>query len=67
VISNLHNKYVYFATDRTVNSRAKDDSFNGADHSVFDMEIILQATDNFSIKNVVGQGGFGIVYKVIFF
>jgi hypothetical protein len=30
------------------------------------MEIILQATEKFSTKNVVGQGGFGVVYKVIF-
>ncbi|KAJ3708458.1 hypothetical protein LUZ61_012163 [Rhynchospora tenuis] len=39
------------------------DSFKDADLPVFDIETILQATDNFSKTNEVGQGGFGIVYK----
>jgi hypothetical protein len=55
-----------FATDRRDKSLELDDSFNDADHPVFDMEVILHATDNFSTKNVVGQGGFGTVYKVFF-
>ncbi|GKV15824.1 hypothetical protein SLEP1_g26573 [Rubroshorea leprosula] len=30
---------------------------------MFDLEIIASATDNFSINNKLGQGGFGPVYK----
>ena len=30
----------------------------------FDMESILAATNNFSLANKLGQGGFGLVYKV---
>ncbi|KAJ4798613.1 G-type lectin S-receptor-like serine/threonine-protein kinase [Rhynchospora pubera] len=44
-------------------SLAQNDSLKDADLPVFDMNTLLQATDNFSISNVVGQGGFGIVYK----
>ena len=33
----------------------------------FDLDSILIATDNFSITNKLGQGGFGSVYKVIGF
>lgn len=30
----------------------------------FKMQTILTATDNFSVPNKLGQGGFGTVYKV---
>lgn len=30
----------------------------------FEMHTIQTATDNFSISNKLGQGGFGTVYKV---
>lgn len=33
---------------------------------LFDLETVSAATDNFSFKNKIGQGGFGPVYKVIF-
>ncbi|XP_078166610.1 receptor-like serine/threonine-protein kinase SD1-8 isoform X2 [Carex rostrata] len=49
--------------DKTEKCMALNDSFKGTDLPVFDMEMILQATDNFSITNEVGQGGFGTVYK----
>lgn len=32
--------------------------------SIFDFEQVLQATNNFSQENKLGQGGFGAVYKV---
>ncbi|KAJ4748421.1 G-type lectin S-receptor-like serine/threonine-protein kinase [Rhynchospora pubera] len=47
----------------TEKSLAQNDSLKDADLLVFDMDTLLQATDNFSISNVVGQGGFGTVYK----
>jgi len=31
---------------------------------LFDLDIIAMATNNFSHENKLGQGGFGIVYKV---
>lgn len=33
---------------------------------LFDLETVSAATDKFSFKNKIGQGGFGPVYKVIF-
>ena len=32
---------------------------------LFDLRTIIAATDNFSIANKLGQGGFGPVYKVV--
>jgi len=32
---------------------------------VFDFEQLMEATDNFSEENKLGQGGFGAVYKVL--
>lgn len=37
----------------------------GSDTHKFDFITILQATDNFSLANKIGEGGFGPVYKVI--
>lgn len=31
---------------------------------LFDVQTILAATDNFSMENKLGEGGFGPVYKV---
>ncbi|KAM7500878.1 hypothetical protein LguiA_025292 [Lonicera macranthoides] len=33
------------------------------DFHIFDIETISAATNNFSLNNKIGQGGFGIVYK----
>ena len=41
------------------------ESLQGTDLPVFDMDMILRATDNFSNTNKLGAGGFGIVYKVL--
>nr|XP_011460144.1 PREDICTED: G-type lectin S-receptor-like serine/threonine-protein kinase At4g03230 isoform X2 [Fragaria vesca subsp. vesca] len=38
----------------------------GIDVPFFDLQTILVATDNFSIANKLGQGGYGPVYKGIF-
>ena len=35
------------------------------DLPIFDISIILSATDNFSPTKRLGQGGFGPVYKVL--
>lgn len=32
----------------------------------FDLATLVKATNNFSIENKLGEGGFGPVYKVIF-
>lgn len=37
------------------------------DLPLFDLETIVVATDNFSDANKLGRGGFGPVYKVIFY
>jgi len=35
------------------------------DVTLFDLSSIKTATNNFSLSNKIGQGGFGPVYKVI--
>ena len=35
--------------------------------AMFDLATIADATDNFSSKNKLGEGGFGPVYKVLYF
>lgn len=34
---------------------------------IYAFDVIAKATNNFSVYNKLGQGGFGPVYKVIFF
>jgi hypothetical protein len=36
----------------------------GAQCTIFDLPTLQEATENFSEKNKLGEGGFGIVYKV---
>jgi hypothetical protein len=36
-----------------------------SDLPIFDFSIIVKATDSFAIRNKLGEGGFGPVYKVI--
>jgi hypothetical protein len=40
------------------------DGKKGHDLKVFSFASIVAATDNFSMENKLGQGGFGPVYKV---
>jgi len=35
------------------------------DLPVFDLSTIAKATNNFTLKNKIGEGGFGSVYRVI--
>ena len=37
---------------------------SGPDFSVFSYTYVMAATNNFSLKNKLGEGGFGPVYKV---
>ena len=45
------------------------DESTSSDHQLpfFDLNTIAAATDNFSIDNKLGEGGFGSVYKVIIY
>ena len=45
--------------------RDLDGTRRNSNFPLFDLRIIIAATDNFSITNKLGQGGFGPVYKVI--
>ena len=42
-----------------------DDEFRSVESLQFDFSTIRVATDDFSEANKLGQGGFGVVYKVI--
>lgn len=44
-----------------INKSKKDD----LDLPLFDFATILDATNNFSLSNKLGEGGFGPVYKVM--
>ena len=33
---------------------------------LYDLDTIVSATDSFSFQNKIGEGGFGVVYKVVF-
>jgi hypothetical protein len=41
-----------------------DDKYDDFELPIFDQATILKATNNFSIDNKLGEGGFGPVYKV---
>ncbi|KAF8043181.1 hypothetical protein BT93_A1503 [Corymbia citriodora subsp. variegata] len=44
----------------------KEEDKKGIDVPFFDLEVIVQATNNFSDENKLGRGGFGPVYKATF-
>ena len=45
-------------------SELDEEDEKGLDVPFFDLQSILEATDNFSDANKLGQGGYGPVYKV---
>lgn len=45
--------------------RELDGSTKNSDLPLFELSTIVAATDNFSIANKLGEGGFGSVYKVV--
>ncbi|KAK3445980.1 hypothetical protein EUGRSUZ_A01746 [Eucalyptus grandis] len=47
-------------------SQFEEEDKKGIEVPFFDLEIILQATNNFSDQNKLGRGGFGPVYKATF-
>jgi hypothetical protein len=46
-------------------SRELDENTRNSDLPFFDLRVIVAATDNFSVANKLGEGGFGSVYKVL--
>ena len=66
-----HNTYSYSA-DSTLpyfedspSRRDLDGTRRNSNLPLFDIRTIIAATDNFFIANKLGQGGFGLVYKVV--
>ena len=66
-----HNTYSY-SVDSTLqyfedspSRRDLDGTRRNSNFPLFDLRTIIAATDNFSITNKLGQGGFGPVYKVV--
>lgn len=45
--------------------RELDGTTRNSDLPLFELSTIVAATDNFSIANKLGEGGFGPVYKVV--
>ncbi|KAL2523612.1 G-type lectin S-receptor-like serine/threonine-protein kinase [Abeliophyllum distichum] len=43
--------------------RASDDNVKDIELPMFDLTTVTNATKNFSLTNMIGEGGFGIVYK----
>jgi hypothetical protein len=48
---------------KTLKENAENE-FESTDSLHFDFETIRVATDDFSLTNKIGEGGFGVVYKV---
>lgn len=48
-----------------IEERKDEDANNDIELPKYDFDTIAIATDNFSSKNKLGEGGFGPVYKVI--
>lgn len=48
-------------------SIASGDAQNNTELVSFSLKSVLAATSSFSVKNMLGEGGFGPVYKVQYF
>ncbi|RXH68439.1 hypothetical protein DVH24_030772 [Malus domestica] len=55
-------KYMFFMEDRT---DLDDQSKINSELQFFDLTTVVAATDNFSVANKLGKGGFGTVYKAL--
>ena len=61
----FHNQSLNFTgTKGNLEGNELEDSSRQPDLSIFDLSCIVAATDNFSMTNKIGQGGFGSVFKV---
>jgi hypothetical protein len=66
--STLNHIYGCIASEKLKNDVIIDQNIEGQKEDLelhlFDLSTICNATDNFSSKNKLGEGGFGPVYKV---
>ena len=66
----IWNTYLYYFKEIRLQYQIKSNQNSGMqvddmDLPVFDLSTIAKATSNFTIKNKIGEGGFGSVYRVI--
>lgn len=56
---------MYCLIGRTKNNDNEGGRLQNTELPIHDLQIVMEATANFSDANKLGQGGFGVVYKVI--
>ena len=62
----IWNTYLYYVIDFSIKSNQNNGvQVDDMDLLVFDLSTIAKATSNFTVKNKIGEGGFGLVYRVI--
>jgi hypothetical protein len=57
--------WIYCLIGKTKNNDNEGGPLQSAELPIHDLQTVMAATANFSDVNKLGQGGFGIVYKVI--
>ena len=55
----------FWKWETTVKSTRSEDGLGNEDFIKYDLLTLMNATGEFSVDNKVGEGGFGVVYKVI--